>query len=359
MAMTLLSEIGFKSLTRLVAVEAQTTVFLFSPNFEPRSVVGVQRATSSPVILAGDTRWGIMTLQSKYARVEPLEYLKQQIIKYALSVLQDDHHLAPIKSTLSYPEDFSPNQLQNIILELLEGVTQPCNFVVDITALPRRVICQIVRCVERLITSEQIAHVYLFYTWAGSYPGSGQPAEVGALKAVESGQSLGKILQEGKGAEVALFLGRHGSDALQFIEALPADKRVNVFAFLNRSELFRSLEMLRANVPILSSGDTAIGIQYYLSLSSAHNKLLNWAGGCQLHENRTYLVAPFGPKPLLISALAAVDVLRARLKAEGVSGSVCDVALLSTHHYGTTYSVGSGGLSIFHWEPGGEDVEIA
>lgn len=359
MVMTLLSEISFKSFIRQVAVEEQTTAFLFAPNFEPRSVVGVQRATSSPAILAGDTRWGILTLQSKYARVEPLEYLKQQIIKYALSVLQDNHCLAPIKSTLSYPEDLSPDQLRNTLLELLKGVTQPCNLVVDITALPRRVIGQLVRCVERLVTSEQVAHVYFFYTWAGSYPGSGQPTEAGVLRAVESGKSLSKVLQEGMSAEAALFLGRHGSDALQFIEALPADKRVNVFAFLNRSELFRSLEMLRANVPILSGGDTAIEIQYYLSLSSAHNKLLNWAKGCQLHENRAYLVAPFGPKPLLISALAAVDILRARLRVEGVSQSVCDIALLSAHHYGTTYSVGSGGLSIFRWERGGEDVEIA
>jgi hypothetical protein len=102
--------------------------------------------------------------------------------------------------------------------------------------------------------------------------------------------------------------------------------------------------MLRANASLLV--DPSLEVSYYLTIREARSRLLNWAREVPLRDRACYLVAPFGPKPLVLCGVEAIDIMRGRLAESNIESSEADLVLLSATDYVSTYSEGSGDVSI-------------
>lgn len=334
-----------------VGTRKRPLLFLVAPNYEPRSVEAPIRLAPELSQLGVQFAVGVLQLQAQAERVEPLEDLKN-LGKTLLLQSLHECQVEPIMETVQYPDGYSPVGFQRFITELAESTGPNPDILLDISALPRRILVTAFRTVRDLQVKGALGCLYVAYTWAEDYPSPTQPFEVGTLKAVELDCLLSDLVSEkGKVCKEcwALVLpGRQGFDGRQLVDQLPPTRHVQVLAFLNRNKLLRSLDMLRANVSILV--DRAFSVGYYLTLREAHSKLLNWAATVPVQRDTAYLVAPFGPKPLIFCAIEAVDMVRERIIEQRAENSRADMVQLSGHHYVSTYSEGIGDLSLFVWE---------
>jgi hypothetical protein len=289
-----------------------------------------------------------LQLVSQTNRADSLEQLKRET-RDALQALAKRLAVPSLDKPVAFPDGYQPSDVQTALAEIAGVCQSPPDVLLDISALPRRVIVVAFRQLRKLQHEQAVANVYTAYAWAAGYPSNALPFEVGRLRTIESARPLDEFLP-GKSDEcwAVLFPGRQGFDAKQFVDQLPASRHVRVLAFMNRRGVLRSLDMLRANSSILV--DSAFEVTYYLTLREARSRLLDWASIVPLRDRASYLIAPLGPKPLVLCGAEALDIVRGRLAEAHIRGSGADLVVLGSTDYVSTYSEGSGDLSIFDWE---------
>jgi hypothetical protein len=200
----------------------------------------------------------------------------------------------------------------------------------------------------RLAGNARLNRLFCVYHWTDRYPHPRYPAEVGELRVLGSSESLPKLLENRRNVQASVFVGFQGFDAKLFVDSLPPDKNVTVFALINRNDPLHNLQVIRANAPVITDQD--LNISYYLTLRSGHEKLINWAKSCTVDPNTdAYLIAPFGPKPLTISSYMAIKILKRRAGRKK-AGFLMDLVLLSVHQYSTLYSLGYHRTSVMEFE---------
>jgi hypothetical protein len=152
-------------------------------------------------------------------------------------------------------------------------------------------------------------------------------------------------------ASAAIVLGVQGFQAEQFEAALPPDRRVSAYAFINQRNILYSLEVFRLNTSVFYRD--SVDPHIYLNFPMGHEQLMHWADEVELASGGAYLIAPFGPKPMVVSAWASLNRLRYRMRsATSPVNALTDVVLPGSHHYGSPYSLGRGSVCVFSMQLG-------
>ncbi len=320
-------------------------IFIVAPNYEPRSLVAV--GILLPRLLQSGVPLRVVRceLQSHANRVDSLEHHKREAREAVQSLLKS-LGIPSAEERIPYPDEFTPQSMRALLAQLVRVCECPSDLLFDISALPRRLLVPAFRELRSLQRSGKIARLYICYVWAAAYPSAALPFEVGGLRVIESAITLSEFLGRWEVEEcwAAVFPGREGFDSRQLLDQLPRGRHVRVFAFMNRRGVLRSLDMLRANASLLV--DPSLEVSYYLTIREARSRLLNWAREVPLRDRACYLVAPFGPKPLVLCGVEAIDIMRGRLAESNIESSEADLVLLSATDYVSTYSEGSGDVSI-------------
>ena len=337
--------------------DTNDTLCLFAPNYEPRSVLGISEFISYMKPDDYRMKFGVLVFRPLASRVELLESLKNSNLAEVESLLLACKHPPLAIFDLNLPSDVLDRKLEGIIQNFSAQLSEKFNFVLDTSTLPREVLIFLMEIIQKCHDAGKLNRFVILYTWAEKYPQLHYPADIGELVTMKTCFPLRAIFERQKrirAVQSALFIGRQGFDGKQFVESLPDSKVVNVYVFMNMENVFHSLEVIRANAPILV--DPALNIHYYLTIPSGHEKLLRWARECPIEENTAYLIAPFGPKPLVLSAWLAAREIHQRSRK--INDLLTDVVLFSEHQYSTTYSLGFKSLSAFELDMRREEERV-
>ncbi len=319
-------------ITILAESSGVPALVIVAPNYEPRSALGARELLRG---IASRVSAQVWTLQAKGMRVEPLESLKEANRDEVLRLLKTQS-IRVREHTVPYPEAFGAALISGFLDEAVKELGGDGVLVIDISTMPRRLVMRILRWWS---DSDWRGRVVLLYAWASGY--CRQPSEEGDLRLLETEESLAEALQDPKPAHITCFVvcGRQGFDTRQLLDMLPFPRHISARILLERFNLHPSLEVLRANVQVLTA--SRIDIQYCLSIDSGHQQIMQWANKVDLSPTNAYLGAPFGPKPFAVSAFLAVQQIEARFKAAGIATpKVLGTISLSGHQYNSPYSLG-------------------
>jgi hypothetical protein len=284
-----------------------------------------------------------LTFQATANRVEPLEQLKQDnvaALRVSIGTLSADW------LTVEYPEGEWDRQVRNMVSQQVASAENPA-LLIDISCMPRAIILALGETLSGLYERTPHFPAFIMYSTPQRYPVSRYAAEVGRLKAVKAGRALAEIVEDSNRVDAVIFLGRQGFDAKQFIDSLPRGRRINAHLFFNRDNPLHSLEVSRANQVVLN--DETVTTRTYLTMESAHEKLMEWARTVPVDQAGLYLVAPFGPKPLAFSSALALGAIGRRGQNANVVRA--DVVVLGGHQYSTPYSLGLRQVCLYKMRP--------
>jgi hypothetical protein len=315
-----------------------------SPNYEYRSWAGMARFLDAAGTRGFNVTTAVLRLEASSGRVEPLETLKDEHLDALSDRLRALRFRRAHVFNVSYPDGFSSELVQDYVQSVMAGVSSVPSMVVDISGLPRRVIFVLLNVLARYVRQQRIDRIFLLYGWAQRYPNPRYPGDVGELRTTASQRPVNEVIADASRLHAALLLGRQGYQGQQFAASLSQPRSLDVYLFMNRYELMHSLEVVRANAPIVNSG--SVNLHYHLTVEAGHAKLMAWAETVAVEARAAYLIAPFGPKPLAVSAHLAVQSMSERMGSAENDVRV-DTVLLSSHHYGTTYSIGLRHVSVF------------
>lgn len=331
---------GFRRLLSSAFQRDRELLLLLAPNYEPRSVLGLRSLLSSLEAMKDIVSLELWTLQARQNRVEPLEYLKTANVATVNGHLKSLGWLRLSTRTIPYPE-VTENQINSYLITATDSLAGYKSLMIDISTLPRRLIVALLKSASGLLRATKIDSLFLLYGWAENYPWTPYASEEGALKVVETDQVLGESVVNRTGIHAAILCGRQGFDSKLLLETLPPGSNAQVYMLINRFDLYAAFQMMRSNSTVITSG--AQKVNYYLSMSSAHEMLMDRARYYTPARDELFLIAPFGPKPLVVTTFLALEQVRAR--ASTLPNFLAGTIGLSGHQYNTTYSLG-----FSHWE---------
>ncbi len=337
-----MKEITLAKLVNGLSIKESQTLCLFSPNYEPRSMLGAQEFLSA-VVPSDLLKFGILTIRGDSGRVEPLEALKSASVDTIQKIISEKFNRRAEYKEISYPQNFRNEEVRNSLTEFTTQLTRPFSLILDVSSLPRRVLISLIGAITRYSSSKELDGICFLYSWPERYPRLKHPTDLGTLKLAKITTDLDLAVKENSKVWAAVMLGHQGFEAMQFIETLHGNKNVDIYVFISRNDPFHSLEILRTNASIIT--DPNLRRHYYLSLEAGHEKLMQWAENCAKVEESgaAFLIAPFGPKLQVVSACLAMNKITYQTRGH----PLCDIVVLSGHQYSTTYSLGYKGLSVF------------
>lgn len=341
-------ETTIATIDTLLSRDDHGVLILTAPNYEARSISFLLHFANKIDTLPRTALIGMFTLQSARGRVEPLEHLKRLNVRTSKQIFEKCkvRYQNPI---IGYPDNYSMNSVRNSLEGFFLEFSSPITIIYDISSMPGRMIFDTLSVLSEATSLGRINQVYIVYSWPESYPYPRHPTESGEPVLLRREERLSQALGAFRRANVAITLGGQGFHAEQFVSALPPDRSVALYAFLNRDHVPYSLEVLRANTSLFYA--EAINSHLYLSIEMGHDKIVHWANQTEMHEDCAYLLAPFGPKPLIVSSWIAMRSLQRQARSKSLSTrTLIDAALLGSHHYGSPYSLGRSGISIFSLE---------
>lgn len=338
-----------------VVEQANSVLFLCAPNFEARSISIAMEFTEGFAKLPENVYVAVLTLQGQRARVESLEHLKRlntRCVEQQLKSRSGRHG----RQTIPYPDGYSSDITRTAMESFFFTLPEPIVVVLDISSLPSRIVLDMMNVLKEAALVDRVAEIFVAYSFPERYPLPRNPTESGVPHLYQHRHvPMANIVTKDIRASAAVVLGNQGFQAEQFVETLPHDRRVSLYAFMNQNNLLYSFDVLRANTSLFFDG--AVSRHYYLSLAMGHHKLLQWAYEEDIEPDIAYLVAPFGPKPLVVGAWAAMQVLYYRVRRDKVMPKpIVDLVLADTHHYGSPYSLGRRGPSAYFSMPRTEVV---
>lgn len=330
-----MKELQFHRFTELF-LKAEKPLFICSPNFEARS-------TSTLLTLASlDGFDPIQVLQlnihSLTERSEILERLRSQQVGIASQVQIAKEQNWQIRR-IRYPDRFSAPHLKRILDACTDS--EYSDIALDISALPHRVGVNATKVLSAA-SRERGFNLFLTYAWAKSYPHGRYPTSVGYLQRTFLDAPFESELLPASGMRAIVFLGHQGFDAQNFVDHLPSDTIIDVFAFLNREDILYSYQVLRSNVTVLR--DPRTRVHYFVTIESGHKQLIDLIGEIAKQPPTALFIATFGPKPMHISSVYALEAFEQRTASASVEK---DLVTMSTHFYGSVYSLSSKNISVY------------
>lgn len=320
-------------LSELINERQAHTLLISAPSYEPRAALPLTISLDALEQASWAGHLLVFQIASPRRRVEPLEWLT----RINAAPLFDLNHRKKIKINIthvSYPDKYHTifRELENAV----QNLRHPCRIILDITALPRRVVALCMDFFQK--KAQYIENVIVIYTWAGGYPEVIHPTAIGDLVGIKGLEqpSIHELLDRTQKPAVLVFPGRQIFDSQQVADAFKRrGERIRVAALFDGDDPLLSLDALRANVNLL--WDNTVDTQYYLTLNQAYNLIGGWAQECLNEGHDALFIAPFGPKPLVAWAWLQLSKFKVPW----------DILLLNERTLLSTYSIGRGRTSLF------------
>lgn len=247
----------------------------------------------------------------------------------------------------------------NEIIYDLQGrlnLEPPFQLVFDITALPRKVILLMMEVVVKLLEEKKVNNLFILYTWPLRYPSAGRSTNTGLLKVENARVTLSQFLSNNSEVYGIMTLGRDGSIGRLFLESMPIDSKIDAFFHVKKDDYLYAFHNLleNSNVSSYIDNNPSTTLNYYLSVSRGYEAIMSKIKGT-LYDwnltkidglNRTLLIAPFGPKPMMITAFIADRFSRIFFNKNNLfyrSG----IVHVSSFQQNDLYSVGSKDTSCY------------
>ena len=197
-------------------------------------------------------------------------------------------------------------------LQKNSNLEQPFLIVFDITALPRRVILLVMETFTRLIEEKKVNALYILYTWPLRYPVAGRSTNTGSFRVENSKVPLSEFLDDVNEIHGIMTAGRDGSIGRLFLESMQPRTKVDFFFYVKKDDYLYALNNMLNNSNVFSYIDknSSTTVNYYLSISRGYETIMNkvksilgeWNASKIGGMSRALLIAPLGPKPMMITA---------------------------------------------------------
>jgi hypothetical protein len=334
---------GIKETDRKVLEEelrkTNAQIFCISaPNFESRSIASLHWLGS---IKARIYHYFVKLNPDSSHRVEALEQVKRYHLERAETMATRGSR----NVSIDYPRGNAGRSFEAEMEQAFPVSSEEHILIVDITAMPRRVIVDVLNWLHgRVYRAKKILAVYFVYTWAERYTFPRNPEKiVSLLKTSEvafSNSSRTSVRKEDYKA--VLFTSRYGSEGQSFLSNLPADVSPDILVYFDPTDPQSSFERIRSNFVFLN-GYTKRA-RHYFNISSGNEMLTDLLRNFEPRGEYRLLIAPFGPKPFTVSSWLLSQAIKDKFKK--LHGSV-DIATLHSQEYNSLYSIGHRHISIF------------
>lgn len=316
-------DIGIQNLVREITENKSDLLFVSSVNYEKRSLEWLRVAKK---IIAGnktqrqlqlyrlalENSEQLITILNEKTQSHEIDY-KEQVDALYGRINTDSISIKLSSSTKRLLLSDLPD-IDEMVFDLSKNsnLVHPFNIIFDITALPRRVILLMMGTFVRLVQEKKATSLYVLYTWPLRYPLAGRSTNTGSLRVENSKVPLIDFLDAPSEIHAIMAAGRDGSIGRLFLESIPARSRIDTFFHVKKDDYLYAHDSMLNNANVFSYIDKnpSTTVNYYLSVSRGYEAVMNKVKGV-LHEwnltrtsgvNRALLIAPFGPKPMMITA---------------------------------------------------------
>lgn len=337
----------------------ENNVFVFSPNFEERSIGGFIDLLDEEIFT---NQSGVIsiTLQARKPK-EILDEIKTENSDFINKILAEKK-IKNKRLEIKYPILEYKNFTFEII-DFCKSVSNNINLFLDITSMPRNIIFRFFDILFNSIKGDKIVlekltinSLNFIYTPAKSYPNNVNIELLGKIIGIYSERSFHRLLIEYGMVELIIFLSGNSHDAAQTYSLTNENKIASnidkhIMIYLNEDNLRFSYNKIAENIGVISqsllSNDKMDYIFNYEHMAiSLYNKI-------QLiyerHKQMDSLLAigAFGPKPVsLCSYLAKVRYEHVMKKSSFIYKG--EVLTTDFSQYTSIYSHGREKSTIFN-----------
>lgn len=341
---------------RQIAGKNEHPIFCFlAPNFEERSLGSALQLSK---LENSDANNKILALIVTLQREQPPEILdaikssNRDRCQRLLESSQIDYE----KILVHYPST-SYKPLFSKVIELMVSLGDKIDLAIDISALPRNLLFMLLEYLfppdkpsPQHLYNTKVHKIYFLYTWACRYPIGFAPELLGGIKGYLSGEPLHRIVDKNNGANLVVVGSGGGHDAIQTLNICRnspyADKIVRrILFYIHRDRVAQSYVQFSGQQALfIQSEEHNNSIGYVFSPVHAYTEFLASMPDSGHEDNRykSFIIAPFGPKPL---ALFAYFALREYKSSGGMGHS--DILDHDEAQYLSVYSIGSCKMSVY------------
>lgn len=349
-----MKEFSIKNAILQIEAMHQDVLMVVAPNYEERSNAWLSYLGELNNAITQHNKFfvGTITLQAQTHQNVFLDGLKRHNTEKASDHLESfsNHRLVRSNAVITYPQGFSLNELKAEIENWIAELKGPLVVVIDISALPRNIILSLLNIFRSICFDGTISKLYFLYTWAEKYPRSGRLASIGSLGMAQDGRKFSQFLNGIQDVRALLVASREGYSGRLFLDSLSPLSQIDTYIYMEKNDPLASHQIIYANFSLLSAleGRSNADLHYYMSIPRGHRLLIDaasqiaveWDRNKVRNKSRAFVVAPFGPKPIIISSYIACNKINPTL---GLAG----IVLHSGLQYSDTYSVGIRNSSCF------------
>jgi len=252
---------------------------------------------------------------------------------------------------------------QAAVRERIMALAPVADIIVDISATPRDLLFQLfevlfpVNAAESFqIGNTRIGSIYFIYSWAENYPVSSGPELLGDLIGYQNRKPLPELLRDKAHVRLAVCGAGSGHDAFQAVTVAhqmvhKTKLTTDVFFLLNRKNVLRSFSQMMRHQSLIKHVqlrgprfNTVFSVEHF---SAELTKIAHIAAKEHHDGNSTFIIGPFGPKPLgLCAYFAAREYIRLS-DQKGANSNTVDILDLDGAQYLTLYSLGVGETDFY------------
>ena len=359
-----MKEMRFSSFVDAISTKNEDVVFITSVNYEQRSLewlkvvknILFQSTFKKNLNLYRLKIENTRTISILNHRIESQELELERQIKLIREMMEKENNgitLNLSKCPLSLgrlPEVEVPISE----LRAIANSGKPFQIIFDITALPRRILLLYMDAYVKLVTKGIVSSIYIVYTWPLRYPIAGRSTNTGSLRIENSNSTFSEFINEADEVHGIMTAGRDGSIGRLFLESIGKSNRVDTFFYVKKDDYLFALSNMLNNSDVLSRIDSSTTINYYLSISRGYEVIMKkikdildrWSSSNTGSSEKVLLIAPLGPKPMVITAFMGSYYAEEFFKRNGLKFK-SGITHVTSLQQNDLYSIGSKETSVY------------
>lgn len=362
-----MKDIGIPSFVKEVTENKLDVLFVSSINYERRSLEWL-RVVKKIILqnkihkqmhlyrLSLENPGQIISILNEKIQSQEIDYKEQiDVFRKRIDADKKDIKLSFSTKPLFLGELADVNEMI-VDVQKSSNLAQPFQIIFDITALPRRVMLLMMETFARLIEEKKADTLYILYTWPLRYPLAGRSTNTGSLRVENSKVPLLELLDDVSEIHGIMTAGRDGSIGRLFLESMPARTKIDTFFHMKKDDYLYARDNMLENSNVFSyiNKNPSTTENYYLSVSRGYEAIMNkiksvlrdWNGTKMSGISRALLIAPFGPKPMVITAFIGTHYSELFYRKNNLSYKSGIVHVTSLQQ-NDLYSIGSKGTSCY------------
>lgn len=345
-------EIEINNLSKEIDNNAEH-VFFISPNYEERSIGFLNHILKLNIVKKITVV--VLKLQSQNFKIEILDDLKINMHNYAIEKLNSIKKLNKAKISihlreLAYPDRYTIKAIEHLKRDF---VNEDNHVIFDYSCLPKAIILDVCKIFFARGACKKFSFAY---SSPQSYPKIRHPQALGEMKGILTHKPISKLLEEYENGTLINFpsdLGYSGQLISDQV-AKYTDFEQYLFIYMRRRSPLHSFDAMAGNSNLLSEAyrEWRNNIINHFSIQDGYRKLKDIIENIKSKvgsNTKGYLVllAPFGPKPLIVGCFLMSEILIA-------SGIEVEIVQESSFQYSSVYSIGLDKTYLFKIDLSGQ-----